>query len=89
MRAHRDVEEPVEEEDQHGRGVVEEYVVPGSSAIISSVRTSIVIMPIIVAIPKSPLEVSREVEIDGNAGLVLLGAAVVARDVLIIQQIKD
>ena len=46
-------------------------------------------MPIIVAIPKSPLEVSREVEIDGNAGLVLLGPAVVARDVLIIQQIKD
>ena len=46
-------------------------------------------MLIIVAIPKSPLEVSREVEIDGNAGLVLLGAAVVARDVLIIQQIKE
>ena len=46
-------------------------------------------MVIIVAIPNSPLEISREVEIDGNAGLVLLGAAVVARDVLIIQQIKD
>ena len=31
VRAHRDVEEPVEEEDQHGRGVVEEDVVPGQS----------------------------------------------------------
>ena len=46
-------------------------------------------MPIIVAIPNSPLVVSREEEIDGNAGFVLLGPAVVARDVLIIQQIKD
>ena len=87
MRAHRDVEEPVEEEDQHGRGVVEEYVVPGQSyhqyVRPSPLRRSSL------QFPKSPLEVSREVEIDGNAGLVLLGAAVVARDVLIIQQIKD
>ena len=29
VRPHRDVEEPVKEEDEHGRGVVEEDVVPG------------------------------------------------------------
>ena len=32
VRPHRDVEEPVEEEDEHGGDIIEEYVVPSSQS---------------------------------------------------------
>ena len=38
MRVHRDVEGPVEEEDEHGWDVVEEDVVPGILVIGTSTK---------------------------------------------------
>ena len=76
VRPHRDVEEPVKEEDEHGRGVVEEDVVPGHHNHQNHNGDQ-------QKKNKNSLEVSGEVEVDDDARLVLFVACIVPGVVLI------